>query len=361
MSSPRPAAERQRTGVTTRTETEQEAIAAPSVPGFLDRQRAARPWLDHLVRAGQSYQQHKGDYYAAGITYFSVLALVPLIMVLVAAAAIVLAGDQDLLNRLNAQIAGSVPGAAGEQVSELVTTAIDDRGAVGVVGLLLGVYAGLGWIGNIRNALTAQWDQQPPDQSFLRTKLVDLGALAGLFLALVVSFGLSGIGGAGSTALLERLGLDDVPGVFLLTSVLAIVLSIGATWAVFTWVISHLPRAQVTTRSAARAGLLAAVVFEVFKQVGVIYLRTVTDGAAFAAFGPVIGILVFVFITSRLLLFATAFAATAEGARRDAPVPGPAVITTSLLVSPGPSVRGVAAGVVLGAAAAVGWDRLRRR
>lgn len=311
MSSPRNAAELQRTGRTDQTETEHDAQKAPSGPSFLERQRAARPWLDHLVRAGLRYTQQKGDYYAAGITYFSVLALVPLIMISFAAAGFVLAGDGALLDRVKSEVAAAVPGNAAATISDLIDSAIMARTSVGLIGLALALYAGLGWITNIREALTAQWDKRHEPGPFLRTKLADLCALIGLGLALVVSFGLSGVAGAGTSALLGLLGLDQVPGSFLLTATLALLLSIATTWAVFAWVIARLPREPVSGRSAVRAGLLAAVVFEGFKQLGVLYLQAVTGGPAGSTFGPVIGILVFIYTTARFLLFATAWAATA--------------------------------------------------
>ena len=61
-----------------------------------------------------------------------------------------------------------------------------------------------------------------------------------------------------------------------------------------------------------RAGLMAAVAFEIFKQVASIYLRSVVTGPAGATFGPVLGLMVFAYITARLILFATAWAATSS-------------------------------------------------
>ena len=58
------------------------------------------------------------------------------------------------------------------------------------------------------------------------------------------------------------------------------------------------------------AGLLAAVGFEIFKQVASIYLRVVLHGPAGTVFGPVLGLMVFAYMTARLVLFATAWAAT---------------------------------------------------
>jgi membrane protein len=60
------------------------------IKAWLERQIQRRPWLDHLVRAGGRYQRQRGDYYAAGITYFTVLSLFPLLMVAFAVAGFVL-------------------------------------------------------------------------------------------------------------------------------------------------------------------------------------------------------------------------------------------------------------------------------
>ena len=50
------------------------------VTGMLRRQRARRPWLDHLIRAYQQYKNANGDHVAAAITYFSFLAIFPLVL-----------------------------------------------------------------------------------------------------------------------------------------------------------------------------------------------------------------------------------------------------------------------------------------
>ena len=50
-------------------------------PGLLDRLRQRHPWLDRIMRAQDRYESCNGDFYAAGITYFTVFALFPLLMV----------------------------------------------------------------------------------------------------------------------------------------------------------------------------------------------------------------------------------------------------------------------------------------
>lgn len=321
-------------------------------------------WIAHVIRAAQRFQSQRGDYYAAGITYFTVLALFPLLMVAFAVAGFVLAGNQELLTTAQDKITETIPGSMGEQINGLIDQAISSRTSVGVIGLLGALYAGIGWITNLRAALTEQWEQQHEPGNFLVTKVRDLGALAGLGIAMVISFGVSAIGtGAVAERGLELVNLDGSIVATVVLKIVSILVSITASWAVFAWVIARMPREPVTFRSAARAALIAAIAFEIFKQVGVIYLNVVLSSPAGVAFGPMIGIMVFAYFTARIVLFATAWAATAKENLAMAYVepPEPAVISPRLEVHSGPSVAGSAALVGAGALAALGLAGLRRR
>jgi membrane protein len=134
-------------------------------------------------------------------------------------------------------------------------------------------------------------------------------------------------------------------------------------WLLFTWIISRLPRESVSFGSSVRAGLIAAVAFEIFKQVASIYLKTVLHGPAGATFGPVLGLMVFAYITARLILFATAWAATSTENLSAAPVdvPAPAQITPRVQINNGLGVRGALTAIAVGAVGALGLSRLRRR
>jgi len=123
-------------------------------------------------------------------------------------------------------------------------------------------------------------------------------------------------------------GLRDEPGALVLLTLASIVLSLAANWLVFLWVLARLPRKPVSLHSAVWGALFAAVGFEVLKQVGVIYLNTVTGSPAGAAFGPILGLFVFIYLTSRFILFVTAWTASApENVEISVPQPpGPTII-----------------------------------
>ena len=333
-------------------------------PSFLEKQRAAKPWLDHLVRTGERYMSQRGNFYAAGITYFTILAIFPLLMVAFSIAGFLLARDANLLGEIRDRVSDAIPGSMGGSVTELIDSAIESRATVGLIGLVTALFAGLGWMGNLRAALTEQWEQQSPTSNFVVTKVHDLGALVGLGLAMLVSLGISAVGsGSIGKRVIRWLGLDGVVGMGTLLTVVTILVGIGASWAVFVWVIARLPRESVALRSAVRGALVAAVAFEVFKRVGVIYLEKVTSGPAGVAFGPIIGVMVFANFTARIILLSTAFAATSRESRALAtvPPPEPTTIQQQVQVQEGSGPAGVVFGIFLGALAVFGLSRLAER
>jgi membrane protein len=333
-------------------------------PGILDRLRARMPWFDHVMRAQERYNDSKGDFYAAGITYFTIFALFPLLMVAFAVGGFILASKPDLLVEIEDRIRGAVSGDLGNQLVQLMDSAINSRTSVGIIGLATAAWAGLGFMANLREALSQMWGlYRDKPLGFVRTKLSDLLALLSGFLIVAVTIALSALG---NTSVMESvLHWFGVGGSVVLSVVLQTVsrlMSLVVSWLLFTWMIARLPRESVSFHSSLRAGLIAAVAFEIFKLVASVYLQSVVTGPAGATFGPVLGLMVFAYITARLVLFSTAWAATSKDNLREAivPAPGPAIISNRVITRPGlgPQQAFLAAG--LGAVGALGLSRLFR-
>src|SRR6476619_717296 len=104
---------------------EPEDPVEPAKPGILDRLRARYAWFDHVMRAQQRYQESKGDFYAAGITNLTIIALFPLLMVGFAIGGFILANRPDLLAEIQEQIRSTVSGDVGTQMVKLMESAID--------------------------------------------------------------------------------------------------------------------------------------------------------------------------------------------------------------------------------------------
>jgi len=329
---------------------------------FIARQRRQRPWFDHLMRAYEAFNNRYGNHYGAAITYFSVLSLFPLLMIAFAIMGFVLAGDPVALNNLKETVTADLPAGLDKTINDLIDQAIESRSTVGVIGLLTAAYSGLGWMSNLRDALTAQWGIEHKDVPFLKRMRSDLLSLLGLGLALAVSFGITAAGSGLGSLLLDWLGLDDDAWAVFLLRVAAIVLAVAANWVVFIWVLSRLPREKVSAKSAVRGAIAAAIGFEILKQVATLFLASVTTSPAGVVFGPIIGLLIFANLVARFLLFITAWTATAqENVLAAAPEPPPpAVIRPVMEVRGGPTARDAAGLVGVGALLGLLWRRRSR-
>ncbi|MBC8091084.1 MAG: inner membrane protein YhjD, partial [Pseudonocardia sp.] len=326
-----------------------KAAEKPAEPTRIEKLRARYEWLDHLVRAGARYTERHGDHYAAAVTYFSVLSLFPLLLVGFAIAGYVLFFQPDLLTQLQAAIAANVPQGLDTLINPIVTSAIEQRNTVGIIGLLGALYTGIGWMSNLREALSEQWGQVPETPPILKKTLFDLLTLLGLGVALGGSFAITGLASGFAGTVLDFVGLGDEGWAQFLLGLLGVLLGLVANWLIFLWVIARLPRRHATLRSAAKAAVLGAVGFEVLKQVMTVYLASVTNSPTGQIIGPFVGLLVFAFFSSRFILFVTAWAATSKENEQDEPVdvPGPAVIRSETTVRSGPD--GATAAGLLGA------------
>lgn len=316
-------------------------------------------WLDHILRAHEAYSKRYGDHYAAAITYFSVLSIVPMLMVAFAAAAFVLAGNQELLDELKGAITSEAPEEMAATLNQVVDEAIESRTTVGVLGLLTALYAGINWMSNLRDALTAQWGLRKVDRPLISGTLKDLLALLGLGLALVISFGLTALGVGAGEYVLELIGLAEYGWARAGLTAVAIVLSIAANWLVFLWVIAKLPREKVVLRAAVKGALIAAIGFEILKSAATVFLSSVTSSPTGAVFGPIIGLLIFANLVARFLLMVTAWTATAWESEKPPPEPEPVLLRVE--VQEGPRTGQVVGLLGVGGLLGAGLSRLRRK
>jgi membrane protein len=341
-------------------------MTEPAQPGILDRLRARFGWFDHLMRVYQRFDERNGGFLAAGLTYYTIFALFPLLMVTFAVVGFMLSRRPQLLITIDNHIRSSVPGALGQQLVDLMNSAIDARASVGIIGLATAAWAGLGWMSHLRAAVTEMWwEQHLESPGFVRNKISDLIAMVGTFVVIAVTVGLTALGQAAPMrAVLRWLEIPkfSVFGevIFMITSILV---SLLVSWMLFTWMIARLPRQKVNLVQSMKAGLIAAVGFELFKQVASIYLQIVLRSPAGATFGPALGLMVFSYITAYLVLFATAWAAIASNDPRNNSVdpPRPVVIAPRVQVEERLSTRQTLTAMAVGAVGALAFSRLTRR
>jgi membrane protein len=318
--------------------------------------RERRPSTRHLAQAWSRMQEHNGNQFAAAITYFSFLALFPLLLLGIAVTGFVLhshpAAQQSLFDHITEQ----VPGSFGKTLSTSIKAAIDARTSVGIVGLVGVLLTGLGWIGNLRAAIDAVWARKPDKRNFVVAKVMNLLVLAGLGVGIVISLGLTVVGTAFTDEILRALSLDHVAGIHYLVKVFGLLIAVVGDFVIFSWLLVRLPGADVPARVALKGALFAAVGFEVLKIAGTFTIAKTAGSPTAGPFAGLLAILIWIQLVARFMLFCAAWMAVlTDEQAAPAPVTEPIAVEMAHEREESEPMNAAALGVTLvGAGALVG-------
>jgi membrane protein len=243
---------------------------------------------------------------AAAITYYALLSMFPLAILVVAGFGLVIA-EGDARTQVIDAILDVLPLQAGQGRAELarlldaVTAGAEVSGVVGLIGL---VYSASGVMAAVRFALNRIWDVSDP-RPLLRGKAVDLlliglaGITIGTSLALTIAAqALGAIGGWISVAAGQVL-----PG--------------ALAFGVFLALLRLVPVPDVPLRDACWGALVGAAGYTVGKLAFGFYLSRLADfGAVYASLGTVVAFLVFVWVSSCAFLLGAEVTAVLPEVRR---------------------------------------------
>lgn len=340
-----------------------------------------KPWVAHLLRAVLRFNNRLGSQFGAAITYFSVLALVPILLFAFAITGFVLTVVRpDLINAVADTVSGALGAtdpATQQKIVDLVRNTLSNWKGVGIVGLLSAVYSGAGWMGNLKNAVRAQWrvdfDLQEAEGNIVKKTLVNLVTLVGLLILIAVTFGLASVSTALTGTVLDLLGLSDIGWLRPVFQFTPIIFSIGAGWLLFMYLYTVLPEHREPWPVVRRGSLIGAIGLGVLQYLTGFLFKTFSGNAAASIFGPVIVLMLFFNLFARLILFVAAWIATADHeaistgeekvrfavtpeSERDAPdqaKPGEPALVPQAVAARSVQV-GLGAGYVTGAATGVG-------
>lgn len=281
----------------------------PSPKAALASAREKRPALDHLIRAFGRYQADAGDRQAAAVTFFGFLSFFPILALATSVLSYAL-GDE-AVGTVVREVNNYAPGLADQLGLEDILTDNRKAGAAGLIGLLGLLYSGLGWVDALREAIRAIWHHNVKEGNFLVKKAKDVVVLLGLGVTVVLSIAISAVTGAFSGYALELVGLEGQPVATAVTWVVGVLLGLGTSTALFLFLFWRLPKVQSPFRRVIKGALLAAVLFEVLKRVGALYIERTTENPLYGSFAVIVGLLVWINIVSRMLLICAAWTVTA--------------------------------------------------
>jgi membrane protein len=271
-----------------------------------DLLQPARQWkvLKDTFTAGS---EEKVPRHGAALAYYTVLSLVPLLVVIIAMIGFIFgreAGQGYVLE----QIGSLVGPQSAEAIKDMIQRASEpSTGIVATVvaagTLLLGAS---GVFAQLQDSLNSIWGVKPKEGrglwGLIRDRFLSVAALLGTGFLLLVSLALS----AALSAFGKWFG-GWLPAPELVLQVFEFVISLAVITGLFALMFKVLPDAKVAWHDVWVGAALTALLFTIGKFAIGLYLGKSDVGSAYGAAGSLVIVLVWVYYSSQILLFGAEF------------------------------------------------------
>ena len=282
-----------------------------------------RGWISILKATASDFSQDHCTLRAAALSYSTIFALPPLLILLIRLAGLVW-DPQSVQRTIQSQFAGLIGPDAAATVGEMVRSGnVAAHGTLtsilGVAGLLLGA---TGAFLSLQEALNAVWEIEPDPRRggvrrFVVKRLLSFGMVLSVAFLLVVSLAVS----AAVAALTRAMGIGGI-----VIEILNTVLSLATLSLLFAAMYKFLPDAIIEWRSVWVGAVVTTVLLGLGKFGIGVYLGQSNPGNPFGAASALAVILVWIYYAGVLMLAGAEFTQQYALARGHAIRPKPGAI-----------------------------------
>ncbi|WP_052745666.1 YihY/virulence factor BrkB family protein [Allosalinactinospora lopnorensis] len=270
--------------------------------------RQRRPGFDHAARAYERYSDCRGTQLAASVTYYAFLSFFPLLALAFAAAGYLAEFNVEARQYMDQALSEVLPGLSQDLPIDQIAQA---RVGAGILGLLGLVYSGVNAVSSLREVLHAIWLKSITDSpNYVVAKLIDTMVMLVFGTVLLFSVALTSVLQTATRWLLNWIDLGEVEVLIIATKAVGLVAAIAVNLLIFLVVFSRLSGTRRSWRLLWRGALLAAVGFEILKALGATLIAGTLGNPVYASFAVLVGLLVWINLVMRLVIFAAAWTAT---------------------------------------------------
>jgi len=251
----------------------------------------------------------------AAIAFYTATSLSPLLLIVIAVAALVIGGDV-----ARAAVAAQLDDLVGSQGADLMKSIIAKSSdpTSGTVATALGILAVLvtasGVFGEMQTALNVTWGAKPPDLPFwslIRARATGIGLVAALGFMLIVSLAAS----AAISALGQHLG-GQVAVAKLVISLLNAVISLILFALLFAAIYKVLPDVPIDWGDVRAGAFLTAALFTLGKSAIGLYLGYAAPSSPYGAAGGLVVLMLWTYYAAQIFLFGAELTKAVADARK---------------------------------------------
>ncbi|MDQ3731134.1 MAG: YihY/virulence factor BrkB family protein [Pseudomonadota bacterium] len=278
-----------------------------------------RSLINVVTRTVQEFLDDQPFDLAGALSYYTLLSMAPLLLVVMATAGLFLDGEA-----VRAQIVDQISGLVGRSSAEFVESIIiradqPYRGAVAMVtGLAVTILGATTVFAQLQAALNRIWHvQAAPGRSaiwsYLRQRLLSLGMVLTIAFLLLTSLAISAL-----LAALQGYVERFLPGDWIIWRILNVMISLGLVTLLIAMMFKFLPDAKIDWRDTWFGAFITALLFTVGKFLIGMYLGQASIGSTYGAAGSAVVLMVWIYYASLILFFGakiTQVVARQRGAR----------------------------------------------
>lgn len=262
-------------------------------------------WLDHarkrlgeiralrvLYRAAARYGESEASQGAAGLAYYMLFSLFPLMLLLVTLASYLFRlSDASAFRKAVGFVSEAIP-VSQELIATNLDTVLERRGAVGLFGLVSTLWSASSAFTILSHHVNAAWTGAD-QRGFVQKRLVAFGMVGAIALLLLLS-----VGATAALQLLPDLALPVKP---VIRALVPLIFTTAMFIALYRWI----PTQGVSWRAVLWGSSLTAVAWEVAKNLFIWFLDSglANYQLIYGSLGSVVALLFWIYISAAITLF----------------------------------------------------------
>ena len=262
-----------------------------------------------LKQTVTEWNEDQATVLAAALAYYTIFALAPTLIIVVAVAGLVFGqgtAQEALLEEVTAAVGSDV---AGVLRTLLENTSQSGSGVLAtVIGVALLIFGATGLFAQLQNALNRVWGVKPNPSAgvmnILRTRVLSLGMVLVIGFLLLVSLLLSAALSVVSNYFSDLLFL---PGEETFWQFMNFALSTAVITLLFAMIFKYLPDVKVTWRDVWVGALVTSLLFSLGKFLISYYIGSSSVSSTDGAAGSLVVLLLWIYYSAQILLFGAEF------------------------------------------------------
>lgn len=243
---------------------------------------------------------HDAAHRAAGVAYYSLLSIFPLLLGLIAVFGYFLP-SVDFQEQLLEFVGKNIPGAT-DILKQNIMNIVTLRGGMGIISILLLLWSASAMFSAISLSINRAWDVHRHHLPFLLRKAREIGMVIGIGLLFLISMGTSSI-----ISIFRRIS-DVTWADSLLVHIGSRLVAFLLVFLVFLLLYKFIPAARTRWRYVWPGALLAALLFELSRSLFILYLDNLVNfELVYGSLASIIILLIWIYYSAFIMIMGAEF------------------------------------------------------